>query len=79
MSTKKRIHELAKEYGMTGQELVTKLKALGVSDVKSASSTLDDFQLLMVEGTLAANGILKASAAPKADAPAAEAGESIGG
>ncbi len=79
MSTKKRIHELAKEYGMTGQELVTKLKALGVSDVKSASSTLDDFQLLMVEGTLEANGIQKASAAPKAEAPAAEAGESVGG
>ncbi len=79
MSTKKRIHELAKEYGMTGQELVTKLKALGVSDVKSASSTLDDFQLLMVEGTLEANGIQKASAAAKAEAPAAEAAESVGG
>ena len=79
MSTKKRIHELAKEYGMTGQELVTKLKALGVSDVKSASSTLDDFQLLMVEGTLEANGILKAATAAKADAPAAEVSESVGG
>ncbi|MBM3987418.1 MAG: translation initiation factor IF-2 [Planctomycetes bacterium] len=79
MSTKKRIHELAKEYGMTGPDLVNKLKALGVSDVKSSSSTLDDFQLLVVEGKLLANGILKAPAAPKADAPAANAGESVGG
>jgi translation initiation factor IF-2 len=80
VTTKKRIHELAKEYGMTGQELVAKLKALGMSDVKSASSTLDDFQLLQAEGTLEANGILKASAAAKAAAPAAEPAEvSVGG
>jgi len=64
---------------MTGQELVTKLKSLGVSDVKSASSTLDDFQLLMVEGTLEANGIVRASSATKTEASAAPAVEAVGG
>ena len=45
MSTKKRIHELAKEYGMTGQELVTKLKKL---------STLKPQPEVQIRGDMAA-------------------------
>jgi translation initiation factor IF-2 len=76
VTTKKRIHELAKEYGMTGQELVAKLKSLGISEVKGPSSTLDDSSLLIAEGMLQASGIYKQSGAP---AEAAGDTESLGG
>ncbi|MCY3004134.1 MAG: translation initiation factor IF-2 N-terminal domain-containing protein, partial [Planctomycetota bacterium] len=76
MTTKKRIHELAKEYGMTGQELVAKLKSLGISEVKGPSSTLDDSSLLIAEGMLQASGIYKQAGAP---AEAAGETESLGG
>jgi translation initiation factor IF-2 len=60
-SSKKRVYDLAKEYGMSGQELATKLKELGISEVKGAMSALDEFQLLRIEATLEANGIVSAS------------------
>lgn len=53
---KKRVYELAKEYGMTGQVLASKLKELGVTEVKSHMTALDEFQLLRVQGTLEAYG-----------------------
>lgn len=68
--TKKRVHELAKDYGLTGQELASKLRALGFNDIKGPQSTLDEFLLLRVQGTLEANGIVPAAA--KADGESAE-------
>jgi len=58
---KKRIYELAKEYGMTGQALAAKLKELGITEVKSHMTALDEFQLLRVQGTLEAYGIVTES------------------
>jgi translation initiation factor IF-2 len=60
---KKRIYELAKEYGMTGQALATKLKELGITEVKGHMTALDEFQLLKVQGTLEANGIVPQASA----------------
>ena len=60
---KKRVYELAKEYGMTGQVLASKLKELGITEVKSHMTALDEFQLLKVQGTLEAYGFMPASAA----------------
>ena len=61
--TKKRVHELAKDYGLSGQELASKLRALGFHEIKGPQSTLDEFTLLHVQGTLEANGIVPAAAA----------------
>ncbi|MCC6407633.1 MAG: translation initiation factor IF-2 [Planctomycetes bacterium] len=63
MSKKVRVHELAKEYGLTGQEFATKLRELGLADIKGPQSTLDEFQLLQVEGLLAAHNLNRAQAA----------------
>ncbi|MCE9595267.1 MAG: translation initiation factor IF-2 [Planctomycetes bacterium] len=57
MSKKVRVHELAKEYGLTGQEFAVKLRELGLGDIKGPQSTLDEFQLLQVEGLLAAHNL----------------------
>jgi len=71
--TKKRVHELAKDYGLSGQELATKLRALGFQEIKGPQSTLDEFTLLHVQGTLEANGIVPAAAA----GAAADSGEGV--
>jgi translation initiation factor IF-2 len=65
-SKKTRIHELAKEYGLTGQELAAKLHSLGFGDVKGPQSTLDEFQLLHVQGVLSAYGFAPKAATPEA-------------
>jgi translation initiation factor IF-2 len=72
VTTKKRVHELAKDYGMTGQVLAAKLQQLGFSEIKGPSSTLDDAKLLMVEARMEANGIFRVAVAPPptADVPA---------
>lgn len=57
MSSKKRIYDLAKDYGMSGQQMATKLKELGITEVKGPMSALDEFLLLRIEGALQANGI----------------------
>ncbi len=62
--SKKRVHELAKDYGLSGQELASKLRSLGFTDIKGPQSTLDEFTLLHVQGTLEANGILPAAVKP---------------
>ncbi|MCC7011518.1 MAG: translation initiation factor IF-2 [Planctomycetes bacterium] len=75
MTTKKRVHELAKEYGMTGQALASKLQQLGFAKIKGPSSTLDDSELLVVEGTLQAVGVFRAQTeAPAAAEPDAAPG-----
>jgi len=54
---KKRVYDLAKEYGMSGQELAQKLRDLGFQ-VKSHMSALDDFQVLEIQARLEAYGIV---------------------
>jgi translation initiation factor IF-2 len=80
VSSKKRVYELAKEYGMSGQDLAAKLKELGVSEVKGPSSALDETQWLVVQARLEAHGIIpesaKAAKAPEAALAGAEVGDS---
>ncbi len=54
---KKRVYDLAKEYGMSGQDLAEKLRAL-VFTVKSHMNALDDFQVLEIQARLEAYGIV---------------------
>ncbi|MDF1799655.1 MAG: translation initiation factor IF-2 [Planctomycetota bacterium] len=56
--TKKRIYDLAKEYGMTGKDLAGKLKDMGFTQVKSHMTALDDFEVLEVQAKLEAYGII---------------------
>ena len=45
----KRVHEIAKEHGLTAKELLERLQAAGV-DVKAASSNVDEEVALRVLG-----------------------------
>lgn len=56
--SKKRIHQLAKEYGMAGKDLAAKLRDLGFSHVKSHMTALDEFEVLQVQAVLEAHGII---------------------
>ena len=58
---KKRVHEIAKEQGLTSKELLAKLQAAGI-EVKAAASSVEEAEALKALG---GNG-----AAPKAQAPA---------
>jgi len=60
LSQKKRIHDLAKEIGMSGPDLVKKLRERHVTE-KSAMAGLEDFEYLQIRGFLEANGLLKAA------------------
>ena len=60
---KKRVHEIAKEQGLTSKELIAKLQAAGI-EVKAAASSVEEAEALKALG---GNG-----AAPKAEAPPAE-------
>ncbi|MDG1983609.1 MAG: translation initiation factor IF-2 N-terminal domain-containing protein, partial [Planctomycetota bacterium] len=57
MSDKVRIHDLAKQYGMPGKDLASKLRDFGFSKAKSHMSALDPFELVQAQGLLEANGI----------------------
>ena len=57
---KTRVHDLAKEYGITSKEMLEHLRALKLP-VKSASSTLDDAYVSIVRKKL--KPILEAHAA----------------
>jgi len=59
LSKKVRIHDLAKDFGMSGKDLAAKLRDLGFSQVKSHMSALDDFEVLQVQGVLAAHGFAR--------------------
>lgn len=51
MTQKKRIYDLAKEYGLSGDDLVKKIKDRGTfSSVKGKMSSLDDFEVLQIQG-----------------------------
>jgi translation initiation factor IF-2 len=80
--SKKRVHEIAKEHGVSSKELLEKLKAAGV-EAKAAASSVEEGAALKALGVAAANGAqstngasapepAKAKAAPatKAKAPA---------
>jgi translation initiation factor IF-2 len=56
LTQKKRIYDLAKEYGMSGQDLAKKLRDRGFSHVKGHMTALDDFQVLQIQGLLEAEG-----------------------
>jgi translation initiation factor IF-2 len=63
LSAKKRVYDIAKEYGMTGQELAAKLRDLGFTQIKSHMTALSDFELLEIQARLEAYGIVGESAA----------------
>jgi len=63
LSAKKRVYDIAKEYGMTGQELAAKLRDLGFVQIKSHMTALSDFELLEIQARLEAYGIVGESAA----------------
>ena len=58
VAAKKRVYDLAKEFGMTGQDLAAKLRDLGFSGVKSHMTALDEFQVLEIRGRLEAYGVV---------------------
>ncbi len=58
MTAKKRVYDLAKVYGMTGQELAAKLQDLGFSQIKSHMTALSDFEVLEIQARLEAYGIV---------------------
>ena len=62
--TNKRVHEIAKEQGMSSADVLTKLRAAGI-DVTAAASTVDEAEALRA---LTGNGA--ASAKPAAARPA---------
>jgi translation initiation factor IF-2 len=61
LTQKKRIYDLAKEYGMSGDDLAKKLRDLGFSEVKGRMTALDDFMVLQIQGTLEAHGLIPES------------------
>jgi translation initiation factor IF-2 len=65
---KKRVHEIAKEQGITSKELLDKLHAAGV-DAKAAASSIDEAAALKVLGSNGAS----APVAAKTDAPSTTA------
>ncbi len=61
---KKRVHEIAKEQGITSKDLLEKLHAAGI-DAKAAASSIDEAAALKVLGSNGAS----APTAAKTDAP----------
>jgi translation initiation factor IF-2 len=58
LSQKKRVNDLAKEVGMSGADLVKKLRDWGFN-IKSAMSSLEEFEELQIRGMMEARGLLK--------------------
>ena len=63
--TKKRVHEIAKEQGMSSADVLTKLRAAGF-DVTAAASTVDEAEALRALG---GNGAAPAKPAAAARVP----------
>ncbi|HED64434.1 MAG TPA: translation initiation factor IF-2 [Planctomycetes bacterium] len=72
MTAKKRVYDLAKEYGMTGQALAAKLRDIGFVQVKSHMTALSETEVLEVQARLEAYGIV-------GEAGAQTAPETMGG
>jgi translation initiation factor IF-2 len=58
--SKKRVHEIAKEHGLSSKELLDKLKAAGI-DAKAAASSVEEDAALRVLGAVSAAGAQPAS------------------
>ena len=56
--SKTRVYDLAKQYGMSGQDLAAKLRDLGFGHIKSHMSALTDFEMIEIQGRLEAYGIV---------------------
>ena len=56
--SKTRVYDLAKQYGMSGQDLAAKLRDLGFGHIKSHMSALTDFEVIEIQGRLEAYGIV---------------------
>ena len=63
--TKKRVHEIAKEQGMSSADVLTKLRAAGF-DVTAAASTVDEAEALRALGGNGAAPAKPAAGAPRA-------------
>ncbi|HEY7836872.1 MAG TPA: translation initiation factor IF-2, partial [Solirubrobacteraceae bacterium] len=77
--SKKRVHEIAKEHGLTSKELLEKLAAAGVQ-AKAAASSVEEsaaLQALGIDASSASNGSPNGSSAAKTaeQAPAKAAGK----
>src|SRR3954454_13930556 len=75
---KKRVHEIAKEQGMSSKDVLERLQAAGL-DVKAAASTIEESDALKALGNGTGNGAATPAAAAagddgKAAAPAAPEG-----
>jgi translation initiation factor IF-2 len=69
--SKRRVHEIAKEHGLSSKELLEKLHAAGV-EAKAAASSVEESQALAALG-LSGTGSNGAGGAPSANGPAAPA------
>ena len=71
---KKRVHEIAKEAGLSSKDVLAKLQAAGL-EVKAAASTVEEADALKALGVngAAPKAAAKPTAPAKADAPKAEA------
>jgi translation initiation factor IF-2 len=74
--SKKRVHEIAKEHGLSSKELLEKLHAAGV-DAKAAASSVEEAVALKVLGPDGSAGPSSANGAPAA-APAASSAAALG-
>jgi len=72
--SKRRVHEIAKEHGLTSKELLERLKAAGV-EAKAAASSVDEAAALKVLGAPPAASPASSNGAP-AQAPAPPASSS---
>ncbi|HEV3282790.1 MAG TPA: translation initiation factor IF-2 [Solirubrobacteraceae bacterium] len=70
--SKKRVHEIAKEHGLSSKELLEKLKAAGV-DAKAAASSVDEAVALKV-----LDGSASASSNGAPEAPSSAAASAVG-
>jgi translation initiation factor IF-2 len=67
-----RVHELAKELGLTSKDLLDRLAAMG-SSAKQASNALDADTITRIKAALAVPIVADAKPAPRAEAPKTEA------
>src|SRR5688572_13482996 len=69
---KKRVHEIAKEKGMSSKDVLAVLQRAGI-DVKAAASSVDEAEIERAFSAKNGGGDAAAAAAPKEAAPAPEA------
>jgi translation initiation factor IF-2 len=72
--SKKRVHELAKDHGLSSKEMLEKLHAVGI-DAKAAASSVDEAAALKALGVGGAGGAAVPAAAGSAQAPAIPAAQ----